>query len=97
MKISGNIPIDDGIPSEKMREAHKNRELDNKDNANKAEDSKDKISLSGKAKEINELKRIISDLPETRSDRIEALKKAIESGNYTIDAQKIAQKMLEEL
>lgn len=97
MKINGNIPIDDGMQKEKLREAHKNRDVDTKDNANKVDDSKDKISLSGKAKEINELKRMISDLPDMRSDRIDALKKAIESGTYTIDAQKIAKKILEEL
>jgi len=97
MKINGNIPIDDGIPNERLREVHKNRETDSKDNANKADDSKDKISLSGQAKEINELKRLISDLPEIRSDRVDALKKAIESGNYNIDAKKIAKKILEEL
>jgi len=97
MKINGNIPIDDGKANERLREVHKNREIDSKDNANKADDSKDKISLSGQAKEINELKRLISDLPEMRSDRIDALKKAIESGNYNIDAKKIAEKILEEL
>ena len=97
MKIHGNIPIDDGKPNERLREVHKNRDIDNKDNANKADDSKDKISLSGKAKEINDLKRLMNDLPEMRSDRVDALKKAIDSGNYNIDAQKIAKKILEEL
>jgi negative regulator of flagellin synthesis FlgM len=97
MKINGNIPIDDGIPNEKVRETHKHRDGNNKDNANKVDDSKDKISLSGKAKEINELKRFINDLPEIRSDRVDALKKAIDSGDYNIDAKKIAEKILEEL
>jgi negative regulator of flagellin synthesis FlgM len=97
MKISGNIPIDNEKSNEKLREVHKNRDIDNKDNANKADDSKDKISLSGEAKEINELKRLMNDLPDMRSDRIDALKKAIEAGNYNIDANKIAEKILEEL
>jgi negative regulator of flagellin synthesis FlgM len=97
MKIDGNVPIDDGKPNEKLRELHKNRDIDNKDNANKADDSKDKISLSGKAKEINELKRLINDLPDMRSDRVDALKKAIDAGNYNIDSRKIAEKILEEL
>jgi len=97
MKIHGNIPIDDGKPNERLREVHKNRDIDNKDNANKTDDSKDKISLSGKAKEINDLKRLMNDLPEIRSDRVDALKKAIDSGNYNIDAQKIAKKIVEEL
>ena len=97
MKINGNIPIDDSRPSEKLKDTHKNHDVESKDNANKADDSKDKISLSGKASEINELKRLISDLPDIRQDRIDALKKAIETGNYSIDATKIAEKILEEL
>jgi len=97
MKIGGNLPIDDSRPNEKLRETHKNHDGDSKDNTNKVDDSKDKISLSGRAKEINELKRMISDLPDIRQDRIDALKKAIETGNYNIDATKITEKMLEEL
>jgi negative regulator of flagellin synthesis FlgM len=97
MKIGGNLPIDDSRPNEKLREAHKNHDGDSKDNTNKVDDSKDKISLSGQAKEINDLKKLISDLPDIRQDRIDALKKAIETGNYNIDANSIAEKILEEL
>jgi negative regulator of flagellin synthesis FlgM len=97
MKIDGNIPIDDGKPNQKVRKLHKNRDIDNKKDANKADDSKDNISLSGEAKEINELKRLINDLPEIRSDRVDALKKAIDAGNYNIDTRKIEKKIMEEL
>ena len=97
MRINGNIPIDDNKPSDKVSEIRKNQEIDNKDNANKTDDSKDRISLSGKAKEINELKRLISEMPDIRADRVDALRKAIDSGDYNIDAKKIAQRMLEEL
>jgi len=97
MKLNGNIPIDDGNPYKKLRKAHKNSDIGNKNNASKSEDSRDKISLSGRAIDINELKKLIHDLPEMRSDRIDALKKAIDSGNYNIDVRKIAEKMLEEL
>ena len=97
MKIGGNLPIDDSRPSEKLKDTHKNHDVESKDNANKADDSKDKISLSGNAKEINELKRLINDLPDMRADRVAALKRAIDAGNYNIDSRKIAEKILEEL
>ena len=97
MKINANIPIDDNKTNDKIGEIRKNQDVDNKDNANKTEDSKDKISLSGKAKEINELKRLISEMPDMRADRVDALRKAIDAGDYNVDATKIAQKMLEEL
>ncbi|MEW6187359.1 MAG: flagellar biosynthesis anti-sigma factor FlgM [Thermodesulfobacteriota bacterium] len=57
----------------------------------------DQVNLSGKAKELNELKQVINQLPEVRTDKVEALKKAIEEGRYEIDAFKVAGKILEEL
>lgn len=97
MRIDGNNPIEGKDPNNKVKDITKRQDTEKKDNANKSDDRNDKISVSGKAKEINELKRLINELPEIRTDRIEALKKAIESGNYNIDSQKIAEKLLEEL
>lgn len=79
------------------KDVNKNRDAGQKDNANKTDDSKDKITVSGKAKEINELKGLISDVPDIRTDRVDAIKKAIDSGNYNVDAQEVAGKILEEM
>jgi negative regulator of flagellin synthesis FlgM len=62
-----------------------------------AQKQSDQVVLSGKAKELNELKKIIGQMPEIRTDKVEALKKAIEEGRYEIDAFKVAGKILEEL
>jgi len=57
----------------------------------------DRVNLSRDAQEISRLKSLIAELPEIRADKVEAIKKAIESGTYTIDPLKIAEKILEEL
>jgi negative regulator of flagellin synthesis FlgM len=57
----------------------------------------DQVHLSGKAKELAELKQVINQMPEIRTDKVEALKKAIQEGTYQVDSMKIAGKMLEEL
>ncbi len=57
----------------------------------------DQVHLSGKAKELEELKQIIQQMPEIRTDKVEALKKAIQEGSYQVDSLKIAGKMLEEI
>lgn len=97
MKIQGHNPIEGQELLNRAKDLNKNRDAEQKDNANKSDDSKDKITLSGKAKEINELQNLISNLPDVRTDRIDAIKKSIDAGNYNVDAKEVAAKMLEEM
>ncbi len=43
------------------------------------------------------LKDIMSEFPDIRQDRIAALRSAIESGTYSVPAQDLADKILQEL
>ena len=43
------------------------------------------------------LKALINELPDIRTDKVEQLKKAIDTGFYNIDSYKVAEKMLEEI
>ncbi len=97
MKIQGHNPIEGQELLNRAKDVNKNRDAEQKDNANKSDDSKDKITVSGKAKEINELKGLLNDLPDIRTDRVDAIKKAIDSGNYNVDAKNVASKILEEM
>ena len=97
MQINGNNPIDGQGLYNKVKEINKNHDAEKQDNANKSDDSKDKITLSGKAKEISEIKSLLSDYPEIRTDRVDAIKKAIDTGSYEIDTMAVAKKILEEM
>ena len=57
----------------------------------------DLVQISGKAKELEELKQIINQMPEIRTEKVEALKKEIQEGTYKVDSLKIAGKILEEM
>jgi flagellar biosynthesis anti-sigma factor FlgM len=57
----------------------------------------DQVHLSGKAKELDDLKQVIHQMPEIRTDKVEALKKAIQEGSYQVDSLKVAGKILEEI
>ncbi len=52
---------------------------------------------SGRALEIRDLVDAVRALPDVRHDKVAALKKAIESGTYVVDAAKVAQKMIDEI
>ncbi|KAF0120578.1 MAG: negative regulator of flagellin synthesis FlgM [bacterium] len=57
----------------------------------------DRVEFSDRSKEVAELMNAINQLPEVRTDKVKAVKEAIESGNYNIDTLKIAEKLLSEL
>jgi negative regulator of flagellin synthesis FlgM len=55
-----------------------------------------KTEISGKAKEFAQAKAVASQAPDVREDKIAALKARIAAGTYQIDANKIADKMVDD-
>jgi negative regulator of flagellin synthesis FlgM len=97
MKIQGNNPVEVKDLYGKVNDLNKKEKSGKSSDTEKTSGERDKISLSGKAQEINELKALINDLPDIRTDKVEQLKKAIDTGAYNIDSYKVAEKMLEEI
>ena len=52
--------------------------------------------ISGKAKDFAKAHSIAAATPDVREDRIAELKKRIAAGEYKIDSEKVAEKMLSE-
>ena len=48
------------------------------------------VDVSSTAQEILKVKKIISQLPDTRADRVQALKAQVESGTYHVSGDDIA-------
>ncbi|WP_166263667.1 flagellar biosynthesis anti-sigma factor FlgM [Marinobacter caseinilyticus] len=55
----------------------------------------DSVSLSSQAKNLKQLEQGLDSFPEMDDERIEAIKAALADGSYKIDAEKLAQKMLD--
>ena len=53
------------------------------------------VNLSTASKEVQTAKEIIASEPDVREDKVAELKAKIESGNYTIDNQAVADKMVD--
>lgn len=97
MKIQGNKPAEG---QEISINAQKAVRVDVKETVNQPEKTKstnDRVDISGKGKEIAELIAQINQLPDIRTDKVNEIKKAIETGDYKIDPMKIAQKFLDEI
>jgi flagellar biosynthesis anti-sigma factor FlgM len=96
MNIPGNKPPDGQEVRLEPSKVQKTRGKD-KTAGSRAALSTDKVSISGQGKKIAELMSIIDQLPEIRMDKVNEAKEAIIAGIYDADAQKIAQKLLDEL
>lgn len=53
------------------------------------------LSLSKQAKELKDLEQKLGNFPEMDDDRIEQIRSALADGSYKVDAEKLAQKMLD--
>ena len=53
------------------------------------------VNLSTASKEVQTAKEVIASEPDVREDKVAELKAKIEAGNYTIDNQAVADKMVD--
>ncbi|HHN63777.1 MAG TPA: flagellar biosynthesis anti-sigma factor FlgM [Nitrospirae bacterium] len=97
MKINGG-KLPEGQEAYLRTEKTQGKEAINQTDKTRQKNSiQDRVELSGKAKELDALKKAINELPEIREKRVEEIRQAIETGNYRIDPFKVAGKILEEL
>lgn len=56
----------------------------------------DRVSLSPQAREILKAQQSLASLPDVREDKVAEIKSRIEAGDYRIDSDAIAEKMIRE-
>lgn len=96
MKIQGNRPPEKQDITSQVQNVGKQGQAGGKGSVEQVSKT-DRVDLSGKAKEMAELRNAIDQLPEIRTDKVQSIEKAINDGTYKIDAKKIANKMVDEL
>lgn len=57
--------------------------------------SEDKVSLTDTATKMQGLQQQVSDASAVDSEKVEAIRAAIAEGNYPVDSEKLAQKMID--
>lgn len=57
---------------------------------------REKVNLSATARDIQQLRNVIADLPDIREEKVQDLKSRIEQGNYNVSGDQIAEKMVGE-
>ncbi len=57
----------------------------------------DTVKISDRSKEVSDITAAVSQVPDVRTDRVEQLKQSVESGAYSVDSRKVAERILQEL
>ncbi|BCK01237.1 flagellar biosynthesis anti-sigma factor FlgM [Anaerocolumna chitinilytica] len=56
---------------------------------------KDKLEISNTAKDYQIAKQAISQIPDVREDKVNAIKKQIQSGTYNVNMEEVASHIVE--
>jgi len=56
----------------------------------------ERVDLSAKAKELQRIRQVLDQIPDVREGKIQELKDRIASGNYAVESEKVAAKMVGE-
>jgi len=57
----------------------------------------EKVDISSRSRDIADLMSQVNQLPDVRAQKTREIKQAVDSGTYTIDPRRIAEKLLKEL
>jgi negative regulator of flagellin synthesis FlgM len=58
---------------------------------------RDRVELSGKYQEIAQVKKVMMQREDIRTERVDQLRNMLEKGTYEVKPEKIAEKMLQEM
>lgn len=92
MKIGGKGKIEQ---TGYVKRAQKSDSRNAKASAHKGGGEGDKKDISAKAKDLNAIAELLDAVPEIRAEMVIRLKTEIEKGNYDVDAEKVAEGMVE--
>jgi len=80
-----------GAPVENQGKGNTNSPATESGTGNSASD---RVSLTGEARQLRELEASLASQPVVYSQRVAAVRSAVENGSFTIDPQRIAEKLM---
>ena len=92
MKIVNSTELYEPLRSVNRRHMGKSYRKDSSDIKEDADSAL--VSISERSKELATVSTTLSETPDLRADKVARLKKLVQEGNYTIDPEKIAEKMI---
>jgi len=87
MRIDAPLPLPENIPTQKVTRSGSSAP---QSSAAPAASTQDQAQLSVDSGTVQQLKSALSQLPEVREDRVNALRQAVSSGSYQVSNQQLA-------
>ena len=84
----------DNLQFNKIAELYNKQKEDNKSEKNK---KGDKLNISNKAVQFKEIKEKIKNTADIRQEKVSGLKESVTKGDYKVDSEKVAAKILDRL
>ena len=98
MRITGQETINNARRPEntaRSNEASRIKSSEDVDNSSEVAAS-DKVELSAQARDIQRAREVAQGAPEVREDKVEAARRAVQSGNLNLKGQDLAEKLLQD-
>jgi negative regulator of flagellin synthesis FlgM len=92
-EISKYHPKSEPNPTQQVNEKFSADDQKAKANENAEQDTI--VNISKESQEAQRIKELISSEPDIREDKVSELKERIESGKYSIDCDRVADKMIQ--
>ena len=80
-----------GAPVDKQRTGGSSTPAGQSDNA---QNTTDQVSLTGAARQLQELEHQLATAPVVDSKKVEAVRTAIENGTFTVHPERVAEKLI---
>jgi len=88
----------EGVNSGQLQKIYQQqRRLLDRDGAEQQRESGDSMEISAEARQIHNIAREMDEVPEVRSERVQELRQQVQSGNYEVDPEQVAESILAEL
>jgi negative regulator of flagellin synthesis FlgM len=98
MRVAGGETTNDAQrPENTVRSSEVSRPKSSEDVENSSEvAASDKVELSSQARDIQRAREVAQSAPEIRDDKVEAARRAVQSGNLNLQGQDLADKLLKD-
>lgn len=83
------------VNSSRNVKAQETRDGEKSQAAPASQTGSDTVSLTTTATQLQSLQQTLADVPEVNSEKVEALQAAIADGSYTVDANELAQNLID--
>jgi negative regulator of flagellin synthesis FlgM len=95
-KVGQNLNLTDDIKSGKSESSRKSNASENSIGSSLLEPDASKVELSPRAQEAKRIKDLAMAAPDVNQENVERLRKLIDDGKYKVDAQAVADRMVDE-